>query len=188
MRSIALTARARWLRPIATLATLLALGGARECEREGARLRVELRSETPAASGRLVAADTFAVVHLDPQRAVTVAVAPAANALETFKRAFASTARPAQSAVVDLKLPVAPPALVGVPLDIILFADANRDGQWSDGEAYVTAWHGGRGGYRAVFVKNEGWNLVEGGEPPAYHVRTDRIVVSIDPVMRIVER
>ena len=98
-------------------------------------------------------------------------------------------ARPAQSSVVELALPLEPPRdLIGVPFDIILFADANHDGQWSDGEAYVIAWHGGRGGYRAVFVRNDGWNLAEGGKPPLYHSKPDRLVVRIDPVMKAVER
>ncbi len=176
------------MRVLAVLAALVVAVGARECQKS-ARLRVELRTDTAAESGRLVAADTVAVVHLEPQRAVTVAVAPAAKVLQTFKRAFDSPARPATSAVIDLKLPAAPPpSLVGVPLDIILFSDGNRDGQWSDGEAYVTAWHGGRGGYRAVFVKGDGWNLAEGGKPPLYHSKPDRLVVRIDPVMKAVER
>jgi hypothetical protein len=180
--------RGEWPRVLIVLVALVFAAGAREC-RARARLRVELRTDTAADRGQLVPADTFAVVHLEPQRAVTVAVAPAANALETFKRAFDSPARPAASGAVNLTLPAAPPlSLVGVPLDIVLFADANRDGQWSDGEAYVTAWHGGRGGYRAVFVRNDGWNLAEGGEPPLYHSKPDRLVVFIDPVMRAVER
>lgn len=184
-----MTTRAAWPRALAALAALALGMGARECPDEGARLRVALRTETAAEAGRLAAADTFAVASLDLQRPATVATSPAAKALDTFKRAFANAARPAQSAVVDLTLPVAPPPdLVGVWLEIILFADGNRDGQWSDGETYVTAWHGGRASYRVVFVKNEGWNLVEGGEPPAYHVRTDQIVVSIDPVIRLIER
>ena len=179
----------RWPRLLAALAAVVMAAGARECRKEGARLRVTLRTETAAASGRLVAADTFGLVHLDPQRAMTIAVAPAASVLEGFQHAFAGPVRPAVSAAVELKLPaVLPPSLVGVPLDIILFADANRDGQWSDGEAYVTAWHGGRGSYRAVFVKDDGWTLAEGGEPPLYHVHPDRLVVYIDPVMKMVER
>ncbi len=180
--------RGEWPSVLIVLVALVFAAGAREC-RKSARLRVELRTDTAADRGQLVPADTFAVVHLEPQRAMTVAVAPAASALGAFKRAFDRPARPATSTVFDLSLPAAPPpSLVGVPLDIVLFADGDRDGRWSAGEAYVASWQGSRASYRVVFVKNEGWNLVEGGEPPTYHLRTDRLVVSIDPVMRVVER
>ena len=62
--------------------------------------------------------------------------------------------------------------------------------------SYASAWTGGTGGYRLVFVAEpsqdhpgaeRGWNLMEGGVPATYHSDLVAVRVLINPVVRSVQ-
>lgn len=122
---------------------------------------------------------------------MTLAAVSAEAIVEEFRHALEKEARPAVSPIVDLLLPAPPPDQDGSNLDVLLFRDLNADGQWNAGESYVTAWHGGRGGYRVIYFRNpgdipagarHGWNIHEGGEPPTYHADLEDTLVYLHPM------
>ena len=93
-------------------------------------------------------------------------------------------------------LPAGSAAIDGWLGDIVLFDDRNRNGQLETSESYASAWTGGTGGYRLVFVAEpsqdhpgaeRGWNLMEGGVPATYHSDLLAVRVLINPVVRPVQ-
>jgi len=167
--------------------------GVRSGAAQPARLQVALRSSvSPRAGLDLLAGDTIAAVRLGPAPATLVST-PAGDLLPPFRAALAGTARPATSPEVALSLPdPSPGEPSGMPFDVLFFNDLNLDGVWQGGEPYVTAWSGGRGGYRLILEPapsgRSRWVLEEGGAPPTRHPDIGALVVYIDPVRPAVER
>ena len=179
-------------------------GGVSDCEKRaqggGAILRVALRSERGSSErpySSIVSGDTIAVVHLRPGEPTTLTAARAATIVEAFRQAWKGKTGPVVSPSIDLALPPPPSRLQCIPFDILFFHDLDRNLRWDDREPYMTAWSGGRGSYRLIYLAargsetagaRPGWNLLEGGEPPSYHPDLDRFIVYIKPVIEAIER
>ena len=167
-----------------------------EGQRTAIELQVALRSSVlPAVGVDFRPGDTIGVVRLDPAAPATIASISAGRLLAPVRAALSGAARPATSPVVTLPLPQPPPGSPsGVPLDIVLFRDANGDRAWQAGEPYAAAWSGGRGGYRLMVEGPPApdglrWRLVEGGDPPPDPPPDPAgTVVYIDPVRPAIER
>lgn len=161
----------------------------------GAAVRVALRADrvrtdNPAAS--LFTGTWLGVVCLSQRPPTTLAAAAAAGLVDDFRAALATGDLPVQTLPQSLSLPDAADAPDGDPCDVVLFDDADGDGQWAPGEIYVTAWTGGPGGYRVVHLRAPGaaqpgaapgWNLVEGGLEPAYRPDMANTVVTVNPLL-----
>lgn len=162
-------------------------------------LRVELRvtstlTDTPASF--VIPADTLAAVSgIGTANSTTLASSPAADAVAELRQALDSEVLPAVSSPLTLTLPTD-----SVPdpteWDIVLFVDTDRDGRWSRGESFVTAWTGGTGSHRVAYVAAgdelppgavAGWNLLEGGAPRTYHP-LDAVVVTLNPLQEPITR
>ena len=165
-----------------------------------ARLSVALYSEAIPPEGprpMLIPGETLGVVYFRPPRPpVTLAAVSAAGIVGPFKDALTKSDRPVESPAVRIVLPAGSAAIDGWVGDIVLFDDRNRNGQLETSESYASAWTGGTGGYRLVFVADpsqdhpgaeRGWNLMEGGVPATYHSDLLAVRVLITPVVRPVQ-
>lgn len=148
------------------------------------------RTLTGSPERYLLEGETLAVVHMEAEEPVTVATRAADGPMAELRRLLEDGEPPVRTGSVRLSLPEPGPELHGRPLEILLFRDDDGDGRWSPGEAYMSAWHGGRGGFRLVFFQEvpegaagarPGWNLLEGGHPVRYLPDLEALV-TIDPV------
>ena len=162
-----------------------------------ARLSVALYSEAIPPDGprpMLIPGATLGVVYfLPPRPPVTLAAVSAEGIVGPFRDALTNSERPVESPAVRIVLPAGSAAIAGWLGDIVLFDDRNRNGQLETSESYASAWTGGTGGYRLVYVAEprqdhpgaeRGWNLMEGGFPATYHSDLIAVRVLIDPVVR----
>ena len=150
------------------------------------------RTDNPASF--TVLGDTIGVVHTASQR--TIATIPASEVVGELRRALESNQRPAFSSTLEVDLPRGAEQLEELEFDILLFADHDGDREWDQREPYVSAWSGGLGTYRVVYLSSPdesrpgaeaGWNLLEGGQPAAYQPRIRDTVVYVNPVVEPVE-
>ena len=156
-------------------------------------MRVE-RTWTDNPASFTVAGDTIGVVHTAGRQ--TIATIPASDAVSELLQVLDSSQRPAIGSTFEVDLPGGADQFDGLECDILLFADQDRDREWDQGVPYVSAWTGGLGTYRVVYLSSPdesrpgteaGWNLVEGGQPRTYQPRTRDTVVYVNPVVEPVE-
>lgn len=197
----------RWTRSAAVAVLTLAAGGAAQCGADTATapaLRVALRADairTDQPESYLASGSTFAIVaRQSPEGAQTLAAVVNPSVPSVFRQRLADRELPATSPTVEIPLPAGPsdaPPGDAVAYDIVLMDDRNGNGAWEEGEPFVASWSGGRGGYRLVYLTEAaarvaaaapGWNLYEGGVPPAHHAPVGETTVYLYPVIEPVEQ
>lgn len=180
---------------LASLLSVPAIAVACAQEPPPASIRVALgleraRTENPAIY--LGAGRTVGVVCFDVSPVTTVVAADAGALVDRFQALLATGEFPVETAPQALGLPAPAQHAEWGACDITLFDDADANGAWGVGEAYVSAWSGGRGGYRLVAIADPrpdqpgaqmGWNLVEGGVPATYAAVPGDVIVVIEPVI-----
>ena len=148
-------------------------------------------TDNPVSS--LIEATSIGIICLSSGRPpATLAVVPADEIVEPFKEALVRNVSPIESPTLTITLPAGSDDIAGHPCDVVLFDDGDRNGRFDLGERYISAWTGGRSGYRVVYLAEPGpdhpgaepgWNLIQGGFPLTYHPDLDDVRVVIYPVV-----
>lgn len=200
-------AAGRWRRSAShAVVVTLAVGGAARCGADpetAPAVRVALRADaarTDHPESSLASGSTFAIVARRSQEgAQTLAAVMNPSVPSVFRQQLSEREFPAISPTVEIPLPAQPsdaPPADAMAYDIVLMDDRDQNGAWEEGEPFVASWSGGRGGYRLVYLTQAaarlagtapGWNLYEGGMPPAYHAPVGDTIVYLYPVIERVD-
>lgn len=125
--------------------------------------------------------DTVGLVDLAAEPPATRVGARTGERLEQLRSTLTAAGGVAAEPLA-MPLPAVPEG--GAELDIRFFRDLDGDVAWDEGEPYVSAWDGGRGGFRLVSGDASptdspppaGWLLLEGGDPPRVGPAADAVV------------
>ena len=148
-------------------------------------------AQSDGVTGTVFEGETLGLVCSVAVAPTTLAAVSVTESLVRLREQLAAGDDPVETPAVALPLPERPDGGFGTPCDLLLFDDANQNDRFDRGEAYVSAWSGGRGSFRAVFFSDPdtggpgataGWNLLEGGGTPTYHPVAGT-AVPIDPVL-----